>query len=284
MTDPAFRSITFPIRSDRFTQTVRITETVASVRSEFQQIDILDCEAFGRVLLLDGHIQLSSLDEHAYHEGLVQVPMLSLKEPKRALIVGGGDGGALREIRRHPSIERVDMVEIDSMVVEVCQRHLPELSAGAFDDRRVVLHIQDAFEYVKRDLEPYDLVVVDSTDVYEDEEGELSERLFTQPFYRDVKRLLSPNGIVVTQSDNVVFCPYSEREVLALFKGVFERVGAYFALVPSFGGFSGFVWGSRGASLAPALDADAANRLGLAYLTPETYALGMAPVPFTAGS
>jgi len=282
MANPAPQYLTFPIRSDKLTQTVRVNRVVASVKSEFQQIDVVECDAFGRMLLLDGHIQLATLDEHAYHESLVQIPMLSLTSPKRVLVVGGGDGGVLREVCRHKSIQHVDMVEIDAKVVEVCREHMPMLSAEAFDDPRVHLHIQDAFEFVKGNHEPYDLIVMDSTDVYEEEDGALSERLFTAPFYGDLKRLLSHQGLVVTQSDNVVFCPYSQVEIVRLFESVFAKVGTYFGLIPSFGGFSGFVWGSHGRGLSLEFDASAATALGLKYLSRETYTFGLSKVPFVS--
>ena len=110
--------LTFPIRSDKLTMTASVREQLLHRQTEFQTIDILDTEVFGRVLLLDNHIQLTELDEHAYHEALVQIPLLSMDQPKTALVIGGGDGGVLRELAQHPSIEHVDMVEIDSGVIE----------------------------------------------------------------------------------------------------------------------------------------------------------------------
>jgi len=191
--------ITIPVRSDKLAMRVAVSETLHSERTEFQQVDIIDTVAFGKMLLLDGHIQLATLDEFAYHESLVQIPLLNIPNPKRALVIGGGDGGVIREIARHASIQHVDMVEIDQGVIDACRRHLPELSAGAFDDPRVHVHVRDAFPFVKQDLEPYDLIVMDSTDVYEEEDGGLSEQLWTAEFYQDIVRLLSPTGMVVTR-------------------------------------------------------------------------------------
>ncbi len=268
----------FPIRGDKLSMRASVLRQVHHRQTEFQTIDIIDTDAFGRALLLDGHIQLTELDEHAYHESLVQIPLLSLEGPKRALVIGGGDGGVLRELVRHAGLERIDMVEIDAGVVEACWEHMPSLSAGAFNDPRVSLHIEDAFAFVKRVSEPYDLIVADSTDTYEGEDGNLSEMLFTGEFYGDCARALSPSGFLVTQADNLVFCPYSLESILKMFSTVFPQVGSYQALVPSFGGFSGFAWASHGPVLTPNLDR--ASGLGLRYLNEATLALAFSPLSF----
>lgn len=271
------RHLVFPIRSDKLSMSALVTAPVHSRKTDFQQIDIVDTEVFGRTLLLDGHIQLTRFDEHAYHESLVQLPLLSIPEPKTALVIGGGDGGVIRELCKHPSITRIDMVEIDGGVVEACREHMPELSAGAFDDPRVHLHLEDAFPWVKKADTKYDIIVADSTDVYEEEEGELSAMLFTEEFYTDCKNLLTDRGVVVTQADNLVFCPYSLEEITSLFKKVFPKTGWYQAIVPSFGGFSGYVWGSKGGSLSPAWPGAS---IPLRYLNAATYGFAFQPLGF----
>ncbi len=261
--------------------TVAVSEHVCHVKTDFQTIDIYDTEVFGRLLYLDGHVQLAELDEAAYHESLVHPCLLSVENPKRALVIGGGDGGVLRELCRHHSLETIEMVEIDQGVIDVCREHLPGLSAGAFDDPRVTVHVADAFPFVKGDHEPYDLIVMDSTDVYEEEDGGLSEMLWTEAFYRDLHRLLSPGGFIVTQADNLVFCPYSLEGILQTFGAVFERTGSYQAVVPSFGGFSGYAWASRGASLVNQLPAGRLALMHLRYLNDATYAFAQNALPFT---
>src|SRR5437016_3483304 len=114
-------SITIPIRGDKLAMLVAVTDRVHRRKTRFQEIDIVDTEVFGRMLLLDGHVQLCTFDEHAYHEALVQIPMLSLEDPKRALVVGGGDGGVIRELCRHRGLEAIDMVEIDQGVIDSCR-------------------------------------------------------------------------------------------------------------------------------------------------------------------
>jgi spermidine synthase len=177
-------------------------------------------------------------------------------------------------------LERIEMVEIDAGVVEACREAMPFVSDGAFDDPRVHLFIEDAFAYVKQAKATYDIIVVDATDTYEEEETALSQDLFTRDFYEDLLRVLSPGGFVVSQADNMVFCPYSTDSAHAKFSEVFTRTGRYWCLVPSFGGFSGFVWGSAGAEIAPTLGRAPS---GLRYLDGTTYALAMHPVPFQSG-
>lgn len=270
----------FPIRGDKFSMRVQIREALTEVQTPFQSIRIVDSECFGKILLLDGHVQLASLDERAYHEALVHIPLLSLENPQRALVVGGGDGGVLRELAKHQSLERIDMVEIDAEVVKTCRRYLPELSNGAFDDPRVRLHIADAFGFMKEVAEPYDFMVLDITDVYEGEDGALSEQLFTSEFYDDCRKALKPEGILVTQADNHVFCPYSMEGIVAALGPHFEKLGSYQALVPSFGGYSAYVWASQTANVQSEFPQMKAARLDLAYLSETTWRLAGENLPF----
>lgn len=261
----------FPVRGAKLTITTTVRERVFSRRSEFQQIDIYDSELFGRILLLDGHIQLTTLDERSYHEALVHVPLMNLRDPRRALVIGGGDGGVLRELVRYPSLERIDMAEIDPLVIEACREHLPQLSAGAFDDPRLALVIGDALEFVRRAEGPIDLVVVDCTDIFEDVEGELSEGLFSESFYRRVAELLSDEGVVVSQADNPIFCPFVLEQLLPILERTFPFSGTYNALVPSFGGASAFAWASKGTRLAERWEDLPSPREDLVTLSPVAY-------------
>lgn len=257
--------------------TVSVKAVLADAQTDFQRVQVLDSDAFGRMLLLDGHIQLTELDERAYHEALVHVPLLSVTNPKRALVIGGGDGGVVRELCRHESLVTIHMVEIDQGVIDVCQSHMPFVNDGKFADPRVTVHVADAFPFVKTVTEPYDLIVMDSTDTYEEEDGGLSEQLFTAEFYRDCAKALRPGGFLVTQADNLLFCPYSLTEIRSVLGEVFERTGSYFAIVPSFGGFSGYCWASHGNEPSPELPDHAMN---LRTLTRESYAFGMQPLPY----
>lgn len=273
-------SFTIPIRSDKLQMSFSVTRELCDIQTDFQKVTILETEVFGKALLLDGHIQLTDFDEAAYHECLVQIPALNLPKFERALVIGGGDGGVIREICRHASVQHVDMVEIDRGVVDACRQWMPNLNDGAFEDSRVNLHITDAFPFVKQAKGPYDLIVVDSTDTYEEEEGEISEMLWTEAFYKDLARLLAPGGVVVTQADNHVFCPYSCEEVLDLFGKVFPNKGFYFGLVPSFGGYSGFVWGSNDRELVGEMSVPG----GYGYLNDLTYKLAFSNLSFGGAS
>lgn len=272
----AGQTLTFPIRSDKYSVNVQIKEVLHRSKTEFQTIEIFDTECFGRMLLLDGHIQLTELDERAYHECLVHIPLLNIDNPKRALVIGGGDGGVLRELLKHDQLE-IDMVEIDMGVIDAARAQLPFLNEGCFEHPRVNLFVQDAFPFVKTKRGPYDLIVMDSTDTYEDEEGEISAMLFTQEFFKDCQALLSENGFVVTQADNAVFCPYSLEEISAQYAKVFTEVGSYEAIVPSFGSLSAYCWASNGAKIGQGWKP---NNLELHYLNPTTYALAFQALPF----
>lgn len=269
--------LTFPIRSDKLSMSVLVKDHVAHQKTEFQTIDVYDTEVFGRVLFLDGHVQLAEMDEHAYHESLVHIPLNSIDRPRRALVVGGGDGGVLRELVKSRELEHIDMVEIDQGVVDVSREHLPFVSAGAFDDPRVSVHIADAFPFIKSVAEPYDLIVMDSTDTYEGEDGALSEQLFTESFYRDCSRALTDTGLLVTQADNLVFCPYSLESILQTFSAVFPRVGSYQALIPSFGGYSGYAWAAKEGSASSVWKP---RGVELRYLNPVTFAIAFQPLVF----
>lgn len=271
------RFVDYPIRGNRLRISVGVREWLCSHESAFQKIEIVDTESLGRVLFLDGHIQLAELDERAYHEALVHVPLLSIGAPERVLVVGAGDGGVLREVLRHGSVRHVDWVEIDADVIELCRAHMPSLSVGVADDPRVRLSIGDAFEFVRTATGAYDAIIADVTDTYEGEDGALSEQVFSGAFFADCRRLLSPGGMVVSQADNPVFCPRSTQAVVDVFGRVFERHGSYVALVPSFGGFSAFVWGSQGATPASALPV---HGMDLRYLNSTTWSLGFTPLPF----
>lgn len=271
--------IDYPIRSNLFRYQVEPGEHLCGHRSQFQQIDIYNTPCFGKMLLLDGHIQLSELDEAAYHEALVHIPALSIPELRRALVIGAGDGGVLRELCKHESLEAIDMIEIDRDVVDLCRKHLPELSDGAFDDPRVNLKIADATEFVRESQDWYDLIVLDVTDSYE-EDPSLSEEIFGEEFYSKLAAMLAIEGMVVTQADNPVFCPYSQQQISELYGKYFPMVQSYWALVPSFGGFSGFVIGSKGAQLAPTWHGLRPAPISTRYLNRATYDLALSPLPF----
>ena len=168
-------------------------------QSEFQRIDIFDSKEFGRFLTLDGFMMLTEKDEFIYHEMMVHIPMAVHPAAKKVLIIGGGDGGAIRELVRYPLVEHIDLVEIDELVVEVCKKHLPQ-TACCFNDERVTVHYQDGLKFIRRCENEYDLIIVDSTDPFGPGEG-----LFTKEFYGNCYKALKEDGIMVNQHESAFY-------------------------------------------------------------------------------
>ena len=168
-------------------------------QSEFQRIDIFDSKEFGRFLTLDGYMMLTEKDEFIYHEMMVHIPMAVHPAAKKVLIIGGGDGGAIRELVRYPLVEYIDLVEIDELVVEVCKKHLPQ-TACCFNDERVTVHYQDGLKFIRRCENEYDLIIVDSTDPFGPGEG-----LFTKEFYGNCYKALKEDGIMVNQHESAFY-------------------------------------------------------------------------------
>ena len=165
---------------DGYQQRFEVSKVLFSEKTEFQDMVIFENPKFGRVLVLDGVIQTTEKDEFIYHEMMVHTPLLANGAAKRVLIIGGGDGGCLREALRHPGVEKVTMVEIDPTVVDLSREYLPMHSDGAFDDPRTDLVIADGLKYVAESAEKFDVIIVDSTDPIGP-----GEVLFTDAFYRD---------------------------------------------------------------------------------------------------
>ena len=180
---------------DFYHQSLLIKNTIFSYNSIFQKIDIIENSFFGRVLMLDNIVQTTEADEYFYHEMFVHVPLFAHENPKNVLIIGGGDGGILREAIKHKNIEKVTMVEIDKDVVNACSLHMPKLNDGAFASKKANVIIGDGVEFVKNTNEKFDVILIDSTDPISVGEG-----LFTREFYQNVKKCLNDNGILVTQS------------------------------------------------------------------------------------
>jgi spermidine synthase len=206
----------------------KITGHLHHSQSPFQAVDIYATSDFGNMLVLDGCIMLTEAHEFIYHELLVHIPMFSHPDPKRVLIIGGGDGGTVREVLLHDTLEQVDMVEIDEEVVTISRKYLPTLS-NKLDDHRVNLIIQDAIEFVKGLSEVYDVVLVDSTDPIGPGEG-----LFSSAFYQDILRSLKPRGIVSVQSES----PFGIKDEVATIqkkmRAIFPSVKLYWGPIPCY--------------------------------------------------
>jgi spermidine synthase len=199
----------------------RVADRLFRTRSEHQRVEIVETTGFGRMLVNDGVVMLSERDERVYHEMIVHVPMFVGPCIRRVLVVGGGDGGTVREVLRHPSVTSCTLVEIDAAVVDACRRFLPQTAAG-LDDPRVELRIEDGVSYVARTRERYDLVLVDSSDPVGP-----AKPLFGAGFYENVRRILSDDGIVVSQAESPFYESSAQRALLQVLHGLFPRVQIY---------------------------------------------------------
>ena len=185
---------------------IKVDRQLFSGQSEFQRIDVFDSKEFGRFLTLDGYMMLTEKDEFIYHEMMVHVPMAVLGGIKNVLVIGAGDGGVVRELVRYQVIEKIDLVEIDPLVIEVCKKYLPQ-TACRLDDERVEIFIEDGLKYIRRVDNHYDLVIVDSTDPFGPGEG-----LFTKEFYGNCYKALTENGVMVNQHES----PFYAEDALAM--------------------------------------------------------------------
>jgi spermidine synthase len=248
---------------------LRTKGTLWSGHSEHQSLDVLDTEMFGRVLVLDGVIMTTERDEFIYHEMIAHVPLFSHPEPRRVLVIGGGDGGAVREAVKHPSVERVDLVEIDRLVVEKSREFLPGIAA-ALDHPRVQIHYADGIRWVAEHADHYDVIVVDSTDPVGPAVG-----LFSPAFYRDCARALTERGVLSAQSASPFFDREEVRSIYANLRQAFPVARPYTASVPTYpGGYWCFAYATRqtpGEAAAPSARRCAA--VGpLRYYNPEIHA------------
>lgn len=240
---------------------IKVSRQLYSARSPYQQIDFFQSEEFGTFFTLDGLMMVTEKDEFMYHDMITHVPMAVRPDAKHALVIGGGDGGTVRELTRYPSLETIDMVDIDEMVVRACQKYLP-LTASMLDkDPRISLYFEDGIAFIEKAEKKYDIILVDSTDPIGPGEG-----LFTMDFYRNCFEHLSDNGILVNQHES----PYYERDLRAMqkahqkMKTIFPVSRVYQFHIPTYP--SGhWLFGFASKRLDPIRDAqfDAWRKLGL---------------------
>ena len=185
---------------------IRVDRQLFTGQSEFQRIDVFESKEFGRFLTLDGYMMLTEKDEFIYHEMMVHVPMAVHPAAKSVLVIGAGDGGVLRELTRYSSVERIDLVEIDELVVEVCKKYLPQ-TACRLGDERVHIYYQDGLKFIRQRENAYDLIIVDSTDPFGPGEG-----LFTKEFYGNCFKALKEDGIMVNQHES----PFYDEDAAAM--------------------------------------------------------------------
>ncbi|MDA3869234.1 MAG: polyamine aminopropyltransferase [Gammaproteobacteria bacterium] len=225
---------------DAYGQTLTVDKIYFESKTEHQHLMIFDNAMFGRVMVLDGVVQTTEKDEFIYHEMLTHVPLLSHGAAKRVLIIGGGDGGMLREVCRHSTVEHVTQVEIDQAVIDMCREYLPKHSNGAFDDPRVNIVIEDGIKFVTETDEKFDVIISDCTDPIGP-----GEVLFTSTFYDGCQRCLNTGGILVAQNGVVFMQPDEVSTTTRRLGSVFDDTTFYSAAIPTYiGGIMTFAWAS----------------------------------------
>jgi spermidine synthase len=282
MTEIWLNETLYPDWGQRF----RVLRELAHVRSPFQDIAVIETANHGRVLVLDGVIQITEADEFVYQEMIAHVPLLAHGAARRVLIIGAGDGGVLRRVLQHKQVERAVMVEIDAEVIRLSRQFLPGISGDAWHDPRAEVIVGDGIAHV-RDAESgsYDVIIVDSTDP-----AGPGEVLFTDAFYENCARALSPRGILVNQC-GVPFMQADElRETSLRRRKFFSDVWAYVAAVPTYvGGLMTLGFSGRDPALR-AWDAEEIRRraeaAGIAgttrYWTPEIHVAAFHLPPYIA--
>lgn len=198
---------------------IKVDRHLYAKQSKYQRIDVMNSYEFGTFLTLDGCMMLTEKDEFIYHDMIVHVPMATHLEVKKVLVIGGGDGGTVRELTRYKGIEHIDLVEIDEMVVEACRLHLMQTACG-LDDPRVHIFYEDGLRYIRHIEGEYDLIIVDSTDPFGPGEG-----LFTKEFYGNCYKALKEDGILVNQHES----PYYQMHANSLRKA-HEKIVSFFPI------------------------------------------------------
>jgi spermidine synthase len=247
-----------------FQQRFQLRASLWEGRSPYQHVEIIDTVSFGRALVLDDALQTTQADEFLYHEPLVHVPLLAHPHPRRVLIVGGGDGGALRHALLHDIVVRAVQVEIDELVVTACREWLPELADGAFEHPRAELIIGDGLAYLRDVSEPFDVILVDSTDPVGPAEGLISEE-----FYRLAAGALAADGIFAMQTGSPLLMRDELDAAAGRMRSVFPIVKTYLGHVPSYPGVL-WSWTAGSKSLDPSVPRRTPPP-GLRFYTPEVH-------------
>jgi len=224
-------------------QQFSISNIIYTGKTKFQSVQIIESPTFGKCLILDGKIQSSEVDELIYHEALVHPAMITHPHPRNIFIGGGGEGATLREVLRHKTVENVVMVDLDKEVVDLCKKYLPSIHRGAFEDSRVELLHTDALKYLAETEEKFDVMILDFTEPMEEGPAYL---LFTSEFYKNIRRNLTPDGLISLQAGA------TSMMILSTFLAVnntlataFPMVAPYLIEIPSFCGTWGFAVASQ---------------------------------------
>ncbi|SMP25955.1 spermidine synthase [Laceyella tengchongensis] len=245
--------------------TTKINKTLYHDKSEFQTLDVIETAEFGNMLVLDGMVMTTDRDEFVYHEMITHVAMNTHPNPKRVLVVGGGDGGAIREILRYPSVEQAVLAEIDGKVIEASKQFFPKI-AGGLDDPRVDIQVADGIQHVRDNKGKYDVILVDSTEPVGPAVG-----LFQKPFYEEIYEALKEDGIMVAQTESPWFNRDLIRQVFRDISNTFPITRLYTASIPTYpSGLWSFTIGSK--KYDPlAVDEAKLHRFDTRYYRPELH-------------
>ena len=227
-------------QTDHFGITMKIKRTLHTEQTDFQKLDIVETEEWGKMLLLDDMVMTSVKDEFVYHEMVAHVPLHTHPNPEHVLVVGGGDGGVIREVLKHEQVKKATLVEIDGRVIEYSKQFLAEI-AGNLTDQRVEVLVDDGFMHIAKSENKYDVIIVDSTEPIGP-----AVNLFTKGFYAGIYQALKEEGIFVAQTDNPWFKADLIQSVFKDVKEIFPITGLYTANIPTYpSGLWTFTMGSK---------------------------------------
>ncbi len=280
---PILHQLWFTEKNENIALSLRHAGVVFDSQSPFQKVQILNTYGYGNMLVLDGHVMCTERDECVYHEMIAHIPALLHPHPKTALVIGGGDGGAVRELCRHPSLSAITVAEIDETVVQAAHQHLPQLAAG-FNDPRVTLKIANGIDLINQTPEETcDLILIDAPG----QDGP-AEPLTSAAFYKQIRHCLTPQGILVAQIPPPTLSDSAFPQIFHRLQSAFlpHRVYPYFAFIPTYAtGMVGFLLASKG-NHHPVQNLDHQRAIQLSqthplrYYTPEIHAASFALPPF----
>ena len=257
---------------------LKADEVLHEVKTDHQHLVIFKNETWGTVLMLDGVCQLTTSDEFVYHEMMAHVPLMALDKPKRVLVVGGGDGGVLREVLKHDTVTKATLCEIDRTVVDTALEYYPEIANGCFDDPRSDIVIADGLKYVAETTEKFDAIIVDSSEPIGP-----SAVLHTRAFFTDCKRALEDGGVLITQNGLPFLFPDHLAGTTEIFASLFEKCAPYMCTQPCyFGGPFALNWASDDEELLDVSEKKLGKRAhkrgvsGLKYWTPAVHTAAFA--------
>ncbi len=226
-------------------QFFKINKIILKKKTKYQNIFIFENKKIGKILAIDNIVQTTSYDEFIYHEMICLIPILSHENPKNILIIGGGDGGCLKEIIKIKCIKKITLVELDKKIIKYSKKYLKEIHQDSFYNKKVKIIIDDGFKFIQKNKKKFDIIIIDSTDAIGP--GKI---LFSEEFYNNCKISLKKNGIIVGQNGTYIYQKKNIVNNIKIFKKLFKFSGLYQAPIPTYyGGNMFFIWGSNNTNL-----------------------------------